>query len=52
MNFFITIKIINSKTKVFLKYYHYDELQVLLNHYINKSIIIQKSKNFYGIYNI
>jgi len=33
-----------SKTKVFLKYYHYDELKLILDQYINYATIIQKCK--------
>jgi myosin III len=52
------IKILNNtdlkdwrvgKSKVFLKYYHYDELKSNLNVYINAAIIIQKCKNIYII---
>ena len=33
-----------SKSKVFLKYYHYDELKSILEQYIFHAITIQKCK--------
>jgi len=39
-----------GKSKVFLKYYHYDELKSNLNVYINAAIIIQKCKNIYILF--
>ncbi len=38
------LKILIRKTKVFLKYYHYEELKVYLNIYINSAVLIQKCK--------
>ena len=40
-----------SKTKVFLKYYHNEELQGLLNKYLKNAVIIQTCKCwFYEFY--
>lgn len=35
------------RTKVFLKYYHYEQLKVILDRYVYYAICIQKSKKKY-----